>query len=958
MNHYTNGNAPPDSTTILDTLHTMLAPGQVVELRILDVEGNSKQIDSGYFDNPALLAAAAARYSGHGQVYITPNVVDPALLARAANNVKKWARQTTNDLQVTRRRWLLIDADPERPSGISATDAEHAAALARVVELGIFLAGCGWPEPVIASSGNGGHANYAIDLPNTEDSTLLIQRCLLALSMKFTDEAVKIDTSVYNAARIWKLYGTKAVKGDSTADRPHRYAEILSKPEVLAPVKIEQLQALASLAPDPSAKKQVSTKGKGGTFDLEAWMEKHSIAGHKKEWNGGYRWKLDACPFSTAHTDGAFIVQLANGAIAAGCKHNTCQGKDWHDLRALFDGTKEERGAKKAQRTATGTMEQQSAPDEAPENGAFPYAVQDNQIGEWKTYINRNTGEKVDIFEPICNFNAWIVADVATDDGEETERKIAIAGQLSSGEPLPEILIEASEFETMKWPVAQWGARIRIKPFRGATNILRYAIQLLSTGKMSDRRTLTHTGWTVIEGKHVFLHAGGAIGTDAVSVDLPRNLSNYNFPTDNAVDPVFAMKESIKFLDIAPMRVSAPLWAAMYLAPLSEFIPAVFTLSIEGGSGDLKSSFSAVGLNHYGQKFTEYAMPADWLATANSLEKLCFHAKDVPLVIDDLRPSTNPTESRMLQEAVSRITRAAGNRQGRGRLDANSQFKRTFAPRGVVIMTAERKAMGKSTNSRILTVDVDPGDINAGLLSVAQKQRHVYAYAMRGYIESIAKDWEELSVALPAQVVELRAANGGEGHHRRLPNATAILHTAFCCAMSYAIEIGAIDQADAERREQECYKVLKDMAESQNQATEAEDPARKYITIIASLIAQEKAYLSGKGAESVIGNEESEKLGWHDGQTVYLLPGAYNTVCKFASAEGWNFPSDEGTLRKELERGGYMSRNAQERLTTTMRIPGGGGVVRVTAIKFAALQGTLADMGYVVASSVTTEGDE
>jgi hypothetical protein len=47
------------------------------------------------------------------------------LLARANNRVVEYAKHATRDDQIERRRWLLIDFDPVRPSGISSTDAEH-----------------------------------------------------------------------------------------------------------------------------------------------------------------------------------------------------------------------------------------------------------------------------------------------------------------------------------------------------------------------------------------------------------------------------------------------------------------------------------------------------------------------------------------------------------------------------------------------------------------------------------------------------------------------------------------------------------------------------------------------------------------------------------------------------------------------------------------------------------------
>ena len=67
----------------------------------------------------------------------------------------------------------------------------------------------------------------------------------------------------------------------------------------------------------------------------------------------------------------------------------------------------------------------------------------------------------------------------------------------------------------------------------------------------------------------------------------------------------------------------------------------------------LKSSYSAVMLNHYGAKFHEYAMPADWLATPNTLEKLCFTPKDVTLIIDDYRPSTDKRKEKAKRRGKS-----------------------------------------------------------------------------------------------------------------------------------------------------------------------------------------------------------------------------------------------------------------------------------------------------------------
>ena len=218
-----------DVGEIQRAIDLLLAPGQVCELRIPNTR---RATVSGYFDDSGKLAQAAANWSGKAPaVYLTLNPVDPALLARAHNRVKEYARETTSDSQILARCWLPVDFDAVRPAGISSTDAEHQKALERAREARGWLRTQGWPEPVFADSGNGTHLLCHIDLPNDQGATDLLRGCLQTLAFKFDDDAVKVDTGNFNAARIWKLYGTAVCKGDSTHDRPHRLARILEVPE-------------------------------------------------------------------------------------------------------------------------------------------------------------------------------------------------------------------------------------------------------------------------------------------------------------------------------------------------------------------------------------------------------------------------------------------------------------------------------------------------------------------------------------------------------------------------------------------------------------------------------------------------------------------------------------------------------------------------------------------------------
>ena len=115
---------------------------------------------------------------------------------------------------------------------------EKEAAKAKARAVRAWLGERGWPEPLAADSGNGYHLLYRVDLENSEEATALVKSCLVSLAAKFDDDTVKVDTAVYNAARIVKAYGSMASKGDSTEDRPHRIARLLIKPEKLEPVTV------------------------------------------------------------------------------------------------------------------------------------------------------------------------------------------------------------------------------------------------------------------------------------------------------------------------------------------------------------------------------------------------------------------------------------------------------------------------------------------------------------------------------------------------------------------------------------------------------------------------------------------------------------------------------------------------------------------------------------------------
>jgi hypothetical protein len=207
-----------------------MRPGEVQEVRI--PKAGRRGTLSGYFNNPELVVEAALRLDRTVEaIYITLNPVNPALLARAANRLRDYTELTTSDVNIVRRRWMLIDFDPVRPAGISSTDAEHGRAITAAFAAAFDdLRGAGMGDPVVADSGNGAHLLYPLDRPNDQQTTELIKKVLEGVAARCVPEDVAVDQTVFNAARIVKLYGTMACKGDSLPERPHRRSRLLEVP--------------------------------------------------------------------------------------------------------------------------------------------------------------------------------------------------------------------------------------------------------------------------------------------------------------------------------------------------------------------------------------------------------------------------------------------------------------------------------------------------------------------------------------------------------------------------------------------------------------------------------------------------------------------------------------------------------------------------------------------------------
>lgn len=320
--------------------HLFKHDGDLVELRFF----KGKKILSGYYRNIENILRDIDAYSDFN-VYFTVNQVTDAAYGREQNEKAMVSEASTTDKDISRREWIFIDFDCERPKGTNATDEMKEQARRVSAKTYLWIVSHGISEPIVVDSGNGYHLYIPFDSQNDATADNLVKGFISALSVAFSTDGVKVDTAVFNAARIARLPGCYNRKGADTERQPQRLCRILKTPQTLAPTPASAISAIArQFEPAEEDKPSASPSRNYGyrrqeDFDLEAWCSHHGIAiTGKRETQDGTRYYIEHCVFNPAHNGNqAVLFRYRNGAIAYKCLHDSCSSFGWRDVRLKYE---------------------------------------------------------------------------------------------------------------------------------------------------------------------------------------------------------------------------------------------------------------------------------------------------------------------------------------------------------------------------------------------------------------------------------------------------------------------------------------------------------------------------------------------------------------------------------------------------------------------------------------------
>jgi hypothetical protein len=573
--------------------------------------------------------------------------------------------------------------------------------------------------------------------------------------------------------------------------------------------------------------------------------------------------------------------------------------------------------------------------------GGHPYFERDGEI--WRhAFVH---GESVDV--PIATFTARITETIAETNG--MEERLAFRLQASAGSVERTFDLTPAQFMKPEWPLERLGPAAVVHPKEWER--VRTAIQLLSPSTL-HRTVYCNTGWIQVAGEgnqnqDIYLYGSGGIGPNGVvpliETRLPQAMARYELfrPRDSA-ECREAIRASLRMLEMAPKRITYPIFGFVYRASLG---PSAFVVFLNGRTGRFKSGLASVAQQHFGPRMGwdsfGYRLPLSFQVTANAAEIVAFAAKDTLLVVDDFAPGADPREAARIQDLAARLIRGVADRAGRVRLSRDIVVQAAHPPRGSLLMTGEDLPKGESNVARLLVIDVEPDDVKLTALSESQQDGNDgrLATSMGAFIHWLAGGLRGRKEAFAARVRDLRSHM--TGLHARTPGAISELQGAVELFLDFAVELGAIDESEHWQYRLDSAEAFRALAHCQRRGQFDNKPELRFQNLVRTLIATGRAHLrtldGGQPTPAMrarLGWRPSatypdkwlpggNAIGWSDGTAIYLEFGAaFAEAQKLAAEMREPLVISELSLKKCLCHAGLIADKEDNRGRLTVRLPG------------------------------------
>lgn len=547
--------------------------------------------------------------------------------------------------------------------------------------------------------------------------------------------------------------------------------------------------------------------------------------------------------------------------------------------------------------------------------------------------------------EPIANHAPMLRRIVRKQDGFTTTEQIEFSARRNYKYEAPVCVDKKTMIGTQ--PHVGFSPACRIYLGRGNTS--HYSEFMAIQCEDAEVETIyNHTGWIITEdGQRVYLNGSHSICNEGLTqdyaVELDPDFQCFQFypVKDDAADCFHSVVYGLD--DAVPDWVYIPLLAYTFMTPLNDMLRSkgkepCFSLYLIGKTGSYKSSLSKLLLCFFGKLSYADTAPVTFLDTQNAIGRKLAVGADLPLLLDDRRPTNNSADKLRYEGIEKFVSSAIGDRATRGRLNADSTAKVSYVAKSNLIITAEEAFVniGSSSIARSVSIELQPDTVKFRGLQELQDNPGHFNKVMQLYIQWIINHYAQISDASDSLLKEYREVFSEAGH-ARLATAFSQLMFGYAMYLLFLKDSGQLDSGEVNERLSRAKTVFLDMCDKQSKKVDSEKPTVLFIDLLKEMLETKRVIIrdlrkvqdeSGETINAAFAGKSC--IGYRDDDYIYLIPQvAYTQVYAFYGEGGYTFPASKSGLWKmfmdERKLSPEISKTGVVRLDRRKKINGGTG---------------------------------
>lgn len=336
------------------------------------------------------------------------------------------------------------------------------------------------------------------------------------------------------------------------------------------------------------------------------------------------------------------------------------------------------------------------------------------------------------------------------DRPKEGESKFVI--RLLTQGKTQDILLGVKDIENVIGVIQRKMPECYVNPSVGKAQILVSNYIRDQLRSLPERLYVGKSGFIKIHETWVFAHDGAILSDPDVVFRTGRTIARK--PKMTAKE---AFQAAMGFLEVSDKdTMIIPLFLVAHLSPLFNLFSAAghiprFVTFLSGRTGSMKTSLSLALFRLFQEQLS--SPEASFKDTETALEIKLGEGNGKVILLDDYRPPVTAQDGKANLAKLESVVRAAGDRIGKSRSNAELGKAREFLPSSCVVVTGEDLGGSQSTQLRMLILNISKGDVKGEILKRYQDDPLLISTHMFYFLEW-AGNYAEHIIALISEMVQ------------------------------------------------------------------------------------------------------------------------------------------------------------------------------------------------------------